>query len=177
MPAPKGSKNARGNKGGGRKSEFRERMIAQVKGFALLGLTEQEMADHLGISLSTFENWKKTRVKFSKALYEGKEGADSKVVAALYKRALGYKVQEVSYEKVKEGEFNKEDGDQIVAAEYKKKVTLKEVPPDPNAARYILNNRQKKHWKERQEIGFDPDTTTGFEIHIGKKKVTPNTKK
>ncbi|MDB4627183.1 helix-turn-helix domain-containing protein [bacterium] len=88
MAGLKGNKNALGNKGGGRKSSFREEFISLAHDLALLGATDKDLAEALGTSEQTINNWKKAHLEFSLALKKGKLEADSKVAASLYKNAL-----------------------------------------------------------------------------------------
>jgi transcriptional regulator with XRE-family HTH domain len=57
---------------------------------ALLGCTDEELAEALGVSEQMINNWKKSHVEFSLAIREGKRLADSKVAERLYERACGY---------------------------------------------------------------------------------------
>ena len=55
---------------------------------ALLGSTDAEMADSLGIALSTFYVWKKQFAEFADAIKAGKEMANADVAESLYKKAM-----------------------------------------------------------------------------------------
>lgn len=176
MPAPKGNDYAKGNKGGGRKSGYRKPFAKQVFKYALLGLTEEKMAELFDVSFSTFKVWKRDFKEFSNHLRNGKEKADADVAVSLYDAAKGYTSTETVIEEV-EPAVKDEHGNIITPAKTKKKTFTKKVAGDPRAARYWLGNRHKKVWKERQEIGFDPESNTEFEIYIGKKKLNPATKK
>lgn len=84
--APKGNKNAVGNKGG--KSTYRAEFAALAWGLALLGHTDEEIAKGLKKSKSTINLWKKKYPEFSDSLKDGKDPADAKVVKALYQKCL-----------------------------------------------------------------------------------------
>jgi len=56
-----------------------------------LGLSDERMARVMGIAIDTLNNWKRTKPEFIDAMYQGKDWADAKVVAALYDCAVGYK--------------------------------------------------------------------------------------
>lgn len=64
--------------------------VRQAYRMALLGLKDEEMASVMGITLPTFNAWKRDKVRFRKAIKRGKDEADSHVALSLYKRAVGY---------------------------------------------------------------------------------------
>ncbi|WP_055185362.1 hypothetical protein, partial [Clostridium paraputrificum] len=83
--------------------------------------------------------------ELSERLKKGKEIVDVQVENALLKRALGYKYEEVTKEKV----LNKDTG------EYELKVTkvvTKEVQPDTTAEIFWLKNRKPETWRDKKDI-------------------------
>ena len=60
----------------------------QIYEMALLGLTEAQMARILDISPELIKYWKKNKLDFQKALQDGKDLADAKVVANFYQNCL-----------------------------------------------------------------------------------------
>lgn len=109
--------------------------LTLLEGWTRDGLTDEQVAKKIGISLSTFYSWKNEHPEFSEALKKGKEVIDTIVENALLKRALGYKVVEITEET---GDF----GSKI------KKVT-KEVPPDVTAQIFWLKNRRPDKWRDK----------------------------
>ena len=105
---------------------------------ALLGLSDSQMANILGITEQTLNNWKTEHPMFFESLTQGKENADGKVAKAMYKRALGLTIIEEALTK---------DG-QIVQLK-------KELPPDTPAAKHWLANRQRKLWANNGESTFN----------------------
>src|ERR1041384_7074197 len=61
--------------------------VRRVFELALLGLTDDELAEALGISERTLENWKLRHPEFLEALKRGKSLADAEVAHSLYRRA------------------------------------------------------------------------------------------
>ena len=114
----------------------------QAYQLALLGLTNQEIADVWGVSIKTIEYWIKTRTKFAQALKEGRNIANAKVVDALYKRAVGYSHPESKFFKVGKGK----------KAYIKEIKVMKHYPPDAGAALKILGIRQRKQWADIQKV-------------------------
>lgn len=138
-----------------------------VKAWARDGLTQQQIADNLGINICVLIDYKKKYPQFLEALKINKEMADYEVENALYKRAIGYKYVEVTKELVK----NK------VTDEYELKVTkeiTREVPPDTTAQIYWLKNRKKEQWRDKQEVNLNTspieDLTPLAELLKGEKK-------
>lgn len=105
-----------------------------LEGWARDGLTEEQIANNIGISRQSLWEWKKKEVDILNALKKGKEVVDIEVENALLKRALGYKYDEVTYENGVET----------------KRVT-KEVQPDTTAQIFWLKNRRKQQWRDKVE--------------------------
>lgn len=143
MPAPKGSKNALGNKGGGRKSLYKPEYAELAFNYCLLGATDVDLAKYFGVSESAINRWKIAHVKFAEALKEGREEADAKVASRLYARALGYSHEDVH------------------VSNYQGAITItpiiKHYPPDTKAATYWLNNRQRARWRDKLDLSVGLD--------------------
>lgn len=103
-----------------------------------MGATDKVLAEFFEVTESTINEWKLKHKKFSEALKGGKIQADARVAKALFKRALGYRYQEKTFE----------DGSL-------KKVVVKELPPDVGAAMSWLKNRQRETWREKIEIDYN----------------------
>jgi hypothetical protein len=123
---------------GGRPTKYKEAFNDQVFEMALLGLSDSQMANIIGITEQTFNNWKTEHPMFFESLTQGKENADGKVARAMYKRALGLTIIEEALTK---------DG-QVVQLR-------KELPPDTPAAKHWLANRQRKLWANNGESTFN----------------------
>lgn len=106
----------------GRKTKKTPERTAKALELAEQGMTEPEIAEIIGVSPSSITYWKKTDIQFAMALKEHKKIADNLVEASLFKRAMGYKL---------------EDG--------------KELPPDTTAMIFWLKNRQPEQWRERPD--------------------------
>lgn len=129
---------------------------------AIKGATDADLANAFGVSERTINRWKyeydnsgnmiigedgqRVLSAFGKALMEGKEIADAKVEKCLYKRAIGYDIEEE--ERIVE--YNADGSVKPI----KVKRNKKPVPPDVMAIMYWLNNRKKNtgEWSQKQEI-------------------------
>ncbi|KIO62120.1 hypothetical protein B4065_3340 [Caldibacillus thermoamylovorans] len=109
--------------------------LLKIEGWARDGLTDEQIAQNIGIRRETLYDWKKKYSNITNALKKGKEVVDRQVENALLKRALGYKYDEITYENGKET----------------KRVT-KEVQPDTTAQIFWLKNRRPDKWRDRKEL-------------------------
>ena len=75
--------------------------LLQIGGWAKSGLTDEQIAHNMGICRDTLIQWKKKFPDISYSLKVNKEVADIQVENALFKKALGYKVVDIIYERVK----------------------------------------------------------------------------
>ena len=71
----------------GQPSKYKTIDLAEVEKLGALGLTDQEIAEWLGICRATLSTYKKNEKEFLDSIKRGKQKADSQVVKSLYKRA------------------------------------------------------------------------------------------
>jgi len=72
----------------GRPTKYREEFNDLAFKCALLGATDRELADIIGICEATLNTWKIEYPIFLESIKRGKERADMEVVQSLYKRAV-----------------------------------------------------------------------------------------
>jgi len=132
---------------GGRPSKYDSKLNDTVYKLALLGATDEQLADVLGVAKSTLNKWKNDFPEFSDSLKKGKDEADAEVAKSLYKRAIGFQVKE-------EHETVTSDG--VIT-----KTIWKDIIPDTTAQIFWLKNRQAAKWRDKQEIDHSGVT---FEI-------------
>jgi terminase small subunit-like protein len=126
----------------GRPTLYRPELCTPAHKMALLGLTDAQIADLMGVPVDTFHRWKAQHRQFRQAIARGKLMADAKVAESLYHRAKGYSHKaEKIFHSVETG---------VVRAEY-----TEHYPPDTRAAMFWLKNRQSEKWRERREAGVD----------------------
>ncbi len=117
-----------------------------LEGWARDGLTDEELADKIGINPCTLYDWKNKYPKISEALKKGKEVVDIQVENALLKRAMGYDYQEEKIER------SDKDGIKVVQ-------TLKHVPGDTTAQIFWLKNRRPDKWRDKPPEPTGPTDT------------------
>ena len=125
-----------------------------LEAWARDGLTDEQIAGNMGITVRSLYNWKKKSIPIFQSLKVGKEVADIEVENALRKKALGFREieQTVSTRKIVEYENGKRIREitEPVVTEVEKY-----YPPDTTAQIFWLKNRKPKQWREKQEQKVD----------------------
>ena len=141
----------------GRPTKYDPSLIKKVRALCLLGATDAQISDILGIDAATLARWKNRYPEFCNTIKASKWEADSKIAESLYKRARGMKTKEVSYEKIVSKVSDKNfPSREMLGDEYKMTVKIKELAPDTLAIMYWLNNRQRGNWRAKQEEDIIP---------------------
>lgn len=127
--------------------------LTLIEGWARDGLTNEQIAENLGIGKTTFYKMIKEHSELSEHLKKGKEVIDYEVENALLKRALGYKYEEKTYESIHNKELD------IYTERLTKRVT-KQVAPDTTALIFWLKNRKPKQWRDKVDIEGESNKET-----------------
>lgn len=127
--------------------------LTLIEGWARDGLTNEQIAENLGIGKTTFYKMIKEHSELSEHLKKGKEVIDYEVENALLKRALGYKYEEKTYESIYDKELD------IHTERLTKRVT-KQVAPDTTALIFWLKNRKPKQWRDKVDIEGESNKET-----------------
>lgn len=109
--------------------------------------TDKEIAEKLGISLSTWRRKKSQNPKIKQVIEEITDSRNREVEEALFRNCKGYHYYEQVAVKCKK-EMLQEDGSVIVQEEVEVKDVKKYCKPDLAAQKYWLNNRKKASWKD-----------------------------
>jgi transcriptional regulator with XRE-family HTH domain len=105
------------------------------------GLTEEQIAQKLGIAYSTLNLYKDSHLALSEALKKGKEELIEELEDSLYKKAMGYEYEEV------ETWIEEVDGVQKKRVKRVKKI----AHPDTGALCFALKNLAADRWKDKQD--------------------------
>lgn len=124
--------------------------LKKLEAWARDGLTDEQIAARMGISVSTLYEWRKKYSEISESLKKGKEVVDIEVENALLKRALGYTYNEVTHERV---------GDQLIPT----KIVKKEMPPDTTAQIFWLKNRKPEQWSDKKDETGNIEVTVKYD--------------
>lgn len=140
---------------GGRKGKYYshvEPKLLLIEAWARDGFTIEQIAEKLGVAASTFFDYKNKYPELSEALKKGQEVADVEVENALFKRAIGYRYDEVTREatKVKDPDT----GEWVDVMAETKRVT-KEVQPDVTAQIFWLKNRRPDVWRDKKDVSTE----------------------
>ena len=113
-----------------------------IEGLARDGLTDDQIAQKIGIGTSTFYRWQEQFREFRDALKKGKAPVDIQVENALLKRALGYEYEETITEI-----------EELAGGHQKKHIrkVTKHCPPDTTAQIFWLKNRRPDRWRDKVE--------------------------
>jgi hypothetical protein len=147
----------------GRPRLYDDDMAEAAYSYCLLGATNDDLARLLKVSLSLIEKLLQDNPEFIRAVHDGRVGADSRVATALYQRACGYSHPAIKIlTGTKRTEVKLPDGtlEKTAQTEILKVGYIEHYPPDTGAAMQWLANRQRAHWKMRQDntIGNPDDT-------------------
>lgn len=123
-----------------------EEGLLKLEGWARDGLTNEQIAQNIGIHPSTIYDWQNKYSEIADALKKGKEVVDRQVENALLKRALGYEVTETKIEESNEGE--------------KVTTTVKHIQPDTTAQIFWLKNRKPLEWRDRKNLELAGEVNT-----------------
>lgn len=162
----------------GRPTKFNKINLEQVEILAGYGLIDTQIADVLGICEDSLNVYKKNPL-FSEALKKGKIKSDTEVVKTLYKRALGFSYDEITYEKSNVGGLgvgiSKEKIEKIKHCDtYKTKVVTKLVVPDVLAQIFWLKNRQSDKWRDVHQVNGVPAANITINFHTNGKPANSN---
>ena len=142
--------------------EIKEKLTL-IEAWARNGLSNEQIANNLGISLATLYNYKNIHTEFLDALKRGKEVTDIAIENALYKKALGYAYEEITQEplyNIKTGlALEDDEGKRIIVVS---KIVTKHLSPDVNAIKFWLTNRNAADWREKKEV--DLNATVGKKL-------------
>lgn len=126
--------------------------LMRIEAWAREGLTDANIAEKIGINVTTLYAWQRDYPQISKALKKGKTPVDKEVENLLLKRARGYNYDETT----EEWRPNQETGELELVS---KKVQRKHMPPDTTAQIFWLKNRRPDLWRDKPEVKKMDDTT------------------
>lgn len=115
-----------------------EEGLLRIQGWAMDGLTEEQIAHNMGIGTKTLYNWKNKHLPILHALKKGKEVVDRIVENALFKSAIGFEYEEDSI-------TNK--GEVVRVTKYQN--------PNTTAQIFWLKNRKPHKWRDKQHLEHD----------------------
>lgn len=113
-----------------------------IEKWAREGVHEKAMATNLGVSVTSWEEYKKNYPELSKVLKKSREGLVQDLVNALTKKGLGYDYEEKKvYTKVVDGETTTYT-----------EITKKHQPADTGAAIFLIKNYDPEHFTDNPQM-------------------------
>lgn len=109
-----------------------------IAGWRQSGCTIKEIHAKIGVDARTFRAWRKKCPQLDEIMSVGKDIATTRVVNALFRRAIGYEYEETVQELV--------EGRMITT-----KIFTKHMPPDTKAILAYLYNRDWQNWRVAQQ--------------------------
>lgn len=137
---------------------LKEDKMILLKGWARNGLTQEQIAKKMNISLTTFKNWKNNSKDFENVLKGTNEVVDFDVEGALYKSAIGYWIHETTEEE----ELDK-DGNVVSR---KRKTVHKFIPGNVTAQIFWLKNRMQQFWSDRNIQKIETNDKNEIKLYI-----------
>lgn len=121
-----------------------EESLARLRGWKMRGLTDEQIAENIGISTVTLYDWINKFPNISNALKTGKDEADMIVENALFQSAVGYDYEEITEELKWDNKTRS----------YVMKVTKRQTKhqaPSNTAQIFWLKNRRAEQWRDKIE--------------------------
>ena len=133
--------------------KFRDWHVKTGFYFALLGLTDEQMATVFDVPLHEFMKWKNDFPSFLEAIKKGKEQADADVVYSLYQSAIGYEHPSEQLFAVRDKEFDPVTGKLVrETSRIIREPITKKYPPNVKAAIKWLEARQPGQWSSKPDM-------------------------
>lgn len=133
-----------------------------LEGWARDGLTDEQIAQNMGIACSTFYAWKDRFKEISESLKKGKAPVDLQVENALLKKALGFTITLKKPIKLRTKKQLKDKGTiEEERIEYADEEVY--IPPETAAQIFWLKNRRPDKWRDKPaEVNNDKPEDDGF---------------
>ena len=131
--------------------------LLKIEGWARDGLTTEQIAECMGISRSTLNDWIKKHPDISDTIKKNKEIADRKVENSLYERALGGLHKVLKAFKVKETYYDKQ-GRKCEKEHIETAIEEIYIAGDTTAQIFWLKNRKPEVWKDKQIVEAEVGT-------------------
>lgn len=131
--------------------------LTKIAGWARDGLTDEQIAQNMGISRSTLNDWKTKYPDISDTLKKEKDVADRVVENSLYERAIGGIHQVKKTFKCKETYYD-EQGRKCEREILRTAIDEVYIPGDTTAQIFWLKNRKPEVWKDKQIVEAEVGT-------------------
>ena len=127
-----------------------EGLLLRVEGWARDGLTNEQIAENIGITVKTLYEWQNKYSEFRESLKKNKDMIDRQVENALLKSALGFHYVE---------EVVTNQGEVVQITKHEK--------PNTTAQIFWLKNRKPAEWRDKQETQISGDLGVDIKVDYG----------
>lgn len=117
--------------------------LVRIESWASDGLTNEQIAENMGISRTTFYNWQNKSIDILNALKKGREPVVRHLENALIKKALGFEYEET------EELIEKDDNGK---KKIKKVIHKKYSVPDSSSLMFLLKNYKPEKYRKYNEL-------------------------
>lgn len=144
----------------GRRGKYKDWLtednLLRIEGWARDGLSSEQIAHNMGISVTTLRDWMAKYDLISTAIKKGKAPVDLEVENAMYKSAIGYKEIVRVPIKVKTKKQLKDKG--TIEEEHIEYVDEERyIEPKVAAQIFWLKNRRPSKWKDKPTAETEKD--------------------
>lgn len=135
--------------------------LERITNWAANGCDNKQLAQNMGIAMSTFCVWRDKYAEISEAIKKGREMCVQHVENAFFRRAMGL-CEEVT--ETKDVEQKMVDG-KLVTTHKQIRTTVKKLPPDTAALIFYLKNKAGYRSEPVAEVNIDavPTIVLGIE--------------
>ena len=130
--------------------------MEKITNWAAHGCDNKQLAQNMGVAMSTFCVWRDKYPEISEAIKNGREMCIQHVENAFFRRAMGL-VEEIT--ETKDIEQKMVDG-QLVVVHKQVKTTTRKLPPDTSALIFYLKN--KAGYRSEPEVEVSVETAPRF---------------
>lgn len=123
-----------------------------IKGWARDGLTDKEIAKNIGVSMSTFADWKNKFPEISETIKDGRSPVLVKVEDTFFTKKLqGYTVKEVTKEKT----IHRDAYGNVTGSTEHVRENERYIPPDTTGIIFYLKCRKPETYNDRINVALE----------------------
>lgn len=120
----------------------------RAHGYALVGYTNEEIADLIGVERNTFARWLVDHPSLAISIQKARVDDHVRVVRSVHRAANGFRHKETKLH--------------VINNKVRKTDVTRVYPPSMDAARLLLTNRQGDRWKDKS--GGDSGNTLNLSL-------------
>lgn len=123
---------------GAAESRYLKAFDTRAHGYALLGHTNDEIAELIGVSATTFDEWLVAHPSLARSIQRARVDDNVRLVKALNRAGRGFRAREERL--------------LVVKGKVQKHSVTKVYPPSVPAIQFALGNRVGQHWRDTKTV-------------------------